>query len=359
MPRDNMASLIQRVARQARITFRSPAGPAFGENLHRLQQLLDEVRAEDLHLAPRGPSAAAAASGGPPWAGVVPPVSYMHICETESFSMGVFLLRSGACIPLHDHPGMNGMLKVLYGTLRIACMDTRVARQARITFRSPAGPAFGENLHRLQQLLDEVRAEDLHLAPRGPSAAAAASGGPPWAGVVPPVSYMHICETESFSMGVFLLRSGACIPLHDHPGMNGMLKVLYGTLRIACMDTVPAGAAAAAPPPPAAGSGPCLRALFRSRQNYTPASPPCLLSPHTDNLHQIDAVDGPAAFLDILAPPYDPQHGRDCHYYRLLEGPPAGAEPPALPREVWLVETPQAADFWCGGEPYPGPRVCL
>ncbi|KAF1429969.1 2-aminoethanethiol dioxygenase, partial [Spheniscus magellanicus] len=175
---------------------------------------------------------------------------------------------------------------------------------------------------------------------------------------VPPVSYMHICETESFSMGVFLLRSGACIPLHDHPGMNGMLKVLYGTLRIACMDTLPPAAAA---PPPAAAAGPCHRALFRSRQHYTPASPPCLLSPHTDNLHQIDAVDGPAAFLDILAPPYDPQHGRDCHYYRLLEGPPppAGAEPPGLPREVWLMETPQAADFWCGGEPYPGPRVCL
>ncbi|KAF1597839.1 2-aminoethanethiol dioxygenase, partial [Eudyptes moseleyi] len=242
----------------------------------------------------------------------------------------------------------------------MASLIQRVARQARITFRSPAGPAFGENLHRLQQLLDEVRAEDLHLAPRGPSAAAAAAGGGfPWAGVVPPVSYMHICETESFSMGVFLLRSGACIPLHDHPGMNGMLKVLYGTLRIACMDTLPPAAAAA--PPPAAAAGPCHHALFRSRQHYTPASPPCLLSPHTDNLHQIDAVDGPAAFLDILAPPYDPQHGRDCHYYRLLEGPPppAGAEPPGLPREVWLMETPQAADFWCGGEPYPGPRVCL
>jgi len=111
MPRDNMASLIQRVARQARITFRSPAGPAFGENLHRLQQLLDEVRAEDLHLAPQGP-AAAAGGAGCPRAGAVPPVSYMHICETESFSMGVFLLRGGACIPLHDHPGMNGMLKV-------------------------------------------------------------------------------------------------------------------------------------------------------------------------------------------------------------------------------------------------------
>ncbi|XP_068806920.1 2-aminoethanethiol dioxygenase [Struthio camelus] len=257
----------------------------------------------------------------------------------------------------------------------MASLIQRVARQARITFRSPAGPAFGENLHRLQQLLDEVRAEDLHLAPRGPAAVATPGAGcPPRAGAVPPVSYMHICETESFSMGVFLLRSGACIPLHDHPGMNGMLKVLYGTLRIACMDTLPpagagaagAGAGAAPPPPPAAaaaagagaGAAACHRALLRSRQHYTPASPPCLLSPHTDNLHQIDAVDGPAAFLDILAPPYDPEHGRDCHYYRLLEGPPPGAEPPALPREVWLLETPQAADFWCGGEPYPGPRVC-
>ncbi|XP_043374394.1 2-aminoethanethiol dioxygenase isoform X2 [Dermochelys coriacea] len=222
----------------------------------------------------------------------------------------------------------------------MASLIQRVAKQARITFRGPApGPGFGENLHRLQQLLNEVRAEDLHLAPRGPAAvpgagcSRAGAGAGAGAGAVPPVSYMHICETESFSMGVFLLRSGACIPLHDHPGMTGMLKVLYGSLRIACLD----------PLPPAAPPGARRRALLRSRQLYTPASPPCLLSPHTDNLHQIDAVDGPAAFLDILAPPYDPESGRDCHYYRLLEAP--AAEPHALPREVWLLETPQAADF--------------
>nr|XP_020648838.1 2-aminoethanethiol dioxygenase [Pogona vitticeps] len=181
----------------------------------------------------------------------------------------------------------------------MASLIQRVARQARVTFRPPGannnssagggggsgaggngGPRFVENLQRLQQLLNEVRAEDLRLVPRGPSAVP----GP----VQPPVSYMHICETESFSMGVFVLRAGACIPLHDHPGMNGLLKVLYGTLRIAC-------------------------------------------------------------------------HGRDCHYYRLLDGqslpPPGPADQLGLPKEVWLLETPQAADFWCGGEPYPGPQV--
>ncbi|XP_066476907.1 2-aminoethanethiol dioxygenase [Tiliqua scincoides] len=240
----------------------------------------------------------------------------------------------------------------------MASLIQRVARQARLTFRAAGGgPRFGEELQRLRQLLGEVRAEDLRLAPRGPSAVP----GP----LQPPVSYMHICETEAFSMGVFVLRAGARIPLHDHPGMNGLLKVLYGQLRIACLDAPladadghgsAAGEGAAGPGPPPGPSPRRHRALLRSQQLYTPASPPCLLSPHTDNLHQIDAVDGPAAFLDILAPPYDPEHGRDCHYYRPLDGhlPP---DPRALPAEVWLLETTQAADFWCGSEPYPGPRV--
>ncbi|XP_053166646.1 2-aminoethanethiol dioxygenase [Hemicordylus capensis] len=261
----------------------------------------------------------------------------------------------------------------------MASLIQRVARQARLTFRPPgggkhsggaSGPRFAEDLHRLQELLNEVRAEDLRLAPRGPSAVP----GP----VQPPASYMHICETESFSMGVFVLRAGACIPLHDHPGMNGLLKVLYGTLRIACFDTPLAtveeddggggggaagdSASGSAASQKQARSGPQRRhrALLRSHQLYTPASPPCLLSPHTDNLHQIHAVGGPAAFLDILAPPYDPEHGRDCHYYRLLDGqslPPSPGDHQGLPKEVWLLETPQAADFWCGGEPYPGPQV--
>ncbi|XP_077206849.1 2-aminoethanethiol dioxygenase [Paroedura picta] len=257
----------------------------------------------------------------------------------------------------------------------MASLIQRVARQARLTFLPPGsggqnGPRFAENLQGLEQLLDKVRAEDLRLVARGPSAVAGAAQ--------PPASYMHICETESFSMGVFVLRAGACIPLHDHPGMHGLLKVLYGTLRIACFDALPGGgegdagnssssssnAASAAGPsasssPPPAGPRRC-RALLRSRQLYTPASAPCRLAPHTDNLHRIDAVGGPAAFLDILAPPYDPEHGRDCHYYRLADGHslgPDAAEPQALPREVWLQETPQAPDFWCGGEPYPGPRV--
>ncbi|KAM6443643.1 2-aminoethanethiol dioxygenase [Liasis olivaceus] len=268
-----------------------------------------------------------------------------------------------------------------------ASLIQRVARQARATFGAGAGAGAGEaagELQRLRELLAQVRAEDLGLQPRGPSPVP----GPRQ----PPVSYMHICETARFSMGVFVLRAGACIPLHDHPGMQGLLKVLYGTLRIACLDAASepeaegegepppqgqpqpqpepepeAGPQDAPPPPPAASAAAAappgaprrLRALLRSHRLYTAAAPPCLLSPRRDNLHQIAAEGGPAAFLDILAPPYDPARGRDCHYYRLPDGqslpPPPAA--PAAPRPLWLLETPQAPDFWCGGEPYPGPRV--
>ncbi|KAK9400417.1 2-aminoethanethiol dioxygenase [Crotalus adamanteus] len=241
-----------------------------------------------------------------------------------------------------------------------ASLIQRVARQARATFGAGAGEAPGE-LQRLRELLGQVRAEDLGLQPRGPSPVP----GPRQ----PPVSYMHICETARFSMGVFVLRAGACIPLHDHPGMQGLLKVLYGTLRIACLDApageeteeeeeepLPGGREPQDPSSTAAAAARPrrLRALLRSHRLYTAAAPPCLLSPQRDNLHQIAAEGGPAAFLDILAPPYDPALGRDCHYYRL----PDGQSLPPPPAPLWLLETPQATDFWCGGEPYPGPRVC-
>lgn len=269
----------------------------------------------------------------------------------------------------------------------MASLIQRVARQACLTFRGGgrAGPrpkGFPEHLSKLQSLLSQVRAEDLNIAPRQ------ASPQPPKSPHLPPVTYMHILETDGFSLGVFLLKSGTSIPLHDHPGMHGILKVLYGKVRISCLDVLdqddrdqplpskeqkPKPRRARVPPPEHAFQPPlqpqerqALRAgVLRSRAEYTEASAPCLLTPQRDNLHQIDAVDGPAAFLDILAPPYDPDEGRDCHYYRLLEavrpqeatGDTADDRDLPLPREVWLLETPQAEDFWCEGEPYPGPKV--
>nr|XP_015797548.2 2-aminoethanethiol (cysteamine) dioxygenase a [Nothobranchius furzeri] len=249
----------------------------------------------------------------------------------------------------------------------------KIAKQASFTFKGFRSPGSGEDdrvfvdkLNELISLVTSVRAADLKLSPRKNKASSGSAGLPS-----PPVTYMHICETEVFSMGVFLLRSGASIPLHDHPGMNGMLKVLYGKVSVRCFDKLENGL-----PVPKHFDSPLTRlqtasvwrSVLRSVADYSESSAPCLLTPVQDNLHQINAVDGPAAFLDILAPPYNPNDGRDCHYYRVMQRVGKGESHEEANREqqekgpedeAWLLEIPQPDNFWCGGEPYRGPAVAI
>ncbi|XP_062859548.1 2-aminoethanethiol (cysteamine) dioxygenase a [Trichomycterus rosablanca] len=237
----------------------------------------------------------------------------------------------------------------------------KIAKQADITFKNCCSPGIGHskefaaNLTELGALLNRIRAADLNVIARKDASGSAESSGPQ-AHLSAPVSYTHICETRTFSMGVFTLRSGASIPLHDHPDMNGMLKVLYGKVRIRCFDKSEPGPDSQAPVPEEKES--VRLAVLRACGEFTEHSAPCVLSPHRDNLHQIDALDGPAAFLDILAPPYDPDHGRDCHYYRVLRTDTQNGDD-TKKETVWLLEIPQPEEFWCGGEPYRGPRVTV
>ncbi|AWP17167.1 putative 2-aminoethanethiol dioxygenase [Scophthalmus maximus] len=243
-----------------------------------------------------------------------------------------------------------------------------IAEQAHVAFKGLASPANdAATRNELISLVTAVRAADLKIAPRKSK---------PSSGGAPPVTYMHICETEVFSMGVFLLRTGASIPLHDHPDMNGMIKVLYGKVSVRCFDKLKNNLTVNSVPPhfdpPLAPlqKASLWRSILRSVAEYSENSGPCLLTPLRDNLHQIDAVEGPAAFLDILAPPYNPDDGRDCHYYKLLQtvaeretdvksNEEQQGEEKEKEEESWLLEVPQPEDFWCGGEPYPGPAVSI
>uniref|UniRef100_A0A1A7WB08 2-aminoethanethiol (Cysteamine) dioxygenase a n=2 Tax=Iconisemion striatum TaxID=60296 RepID=A0A1A7WB08_9TELE len=249
----------------------------------------------------------------------------------------------------------------------------KIAKQANFTFKGFTSPGseeddqvFADKLKELISLVTSVRAADLKISPRKNKASSESAGLQN-----PPVTYMHICETEVFSMGVFLLRSGASIPLHDHPGMNGMLKVLYGKVSVRCLDKLENDHPVPKhfdPPLTPLQMASVWRSVLRSVAEYSENSGPCLLTPVRDNLHQINAVDGPAAFLDILAPPYNPNNGRDCHYYRVMQHVGKGESHAEANREqqekekedeAWLLEIPQPENFWCGGEPYPGPAVAI
>ncbi|KAH8874962.1 2-aminoethanethiol dioxygenase [Schistosoma japonicum] len=221
-----------------------------------------------------------------------------------------------------------------------------------------------------------------------------------------PVAYVHIMENEVFSMGIFILRPGSRIPLHDHPGMYGILKVLTGSVRCRSFtrlknvkSTTDLG-----------NYEPSLSCFGGSKWQLTdliivqphqdtvlsPDHSPCLLFPIEGNLHEITPVDGPAVFLDILAPPYDHDLGtRECRFYKEVNIPQMNSnsilsqnnlsnnsnnnnnnnnteelspsidafDPDLCSNQsekesvVYLIETNQPSDYWCESAEYNGPSV--
>ncbi|KAL3374776.1 hypothetical protein AABB24_006331 [Solanum stoloniferum] len=53
-----------------------------------------------------------------------------------------------------------------------------------------------------------------------------------------PITYVDIHEGQNFTMCMFCFPTSAVIPLHDHPGMTVLSKVLYGSLHVKAYDWV-------------------------------------------------------------------------------------------------------------------------
>jgi len=184
-----------------------------------------------------------------------------------------------------------------------------------------------------------------------------------------PITFIQIWEDKTFTMGIFILRGGAVIPLHDHPGMHGFIRCIHGNLKIRSYSQLPASSLSNE----IRESLPGLRPW---QEDYivpvkaepivfvNAESPTCELTPTAGNIHEVSSIDGPAAFLDILGPPYDHDNGtRVCHYYRVLgqvkhAAQPGSQDTVAADNEVnVLLRTSQPRDFWGEGEDYKGPKL--
>uniref|UniRef100_UPI00358F57B4 2-aminoethanethiol dioxygenase isoform X2 n=1 Tax=Myxine glutinosa TaxID=7769 RepID=UPI00358F57B4 len=183
-----------------------------------------------------------------------------------------------------------------------------VARQASSTFRGSArrlSPS-STSLSTLRELLGSVCAADLRISEPATRSTKRSA---------PPVTYMNIYDDEDFSLGVFLLKCGTS-----------------------------------------------QRATLAGRVELESFHQPCVLTPEKGNIHEVSAAFGPAAFLDILAPPYDDEAGRPCHYYRACTSPDGVSwdrDERSESPDWWLMEIPQPSTFWCGGQAYVGPHVTL
>jgi len=152
------------------------------------------------------------------------------------------------------------------------------------------------------------------------------------------VRYLHVSEIpEKYSIGIFVFPPHTRIPLHDHPGMCVLSRVLYGDLERTSMDLVEDTRSS------------WLNMLFTSshkrsqkaamlRQDHLQAPDITMLFPHEGNLHEFVAGEHGAAVLDVLLPPYSGDSERECTFYKIQED--SGGIYSILP-------TGQPEDFHC------------
>ncbi|KAG0461347.1 hypothetical protein HPP92_021644 [Vanilla planifolia] len=127
-----------------------------------------------------------------------------------------------------------------------------------------------------------------------------------------PITYLHIYECDSFTIGIFCFPTSSVIPLHDHPGMTVLSKVLYGSVHVKAFDWIE--------PPCIIESGQSSEISVRLAKCQAdmvltaPCSTRVLYPNRGGNLHCFTAVTS-VAILDVLAPPYSEFAGRSCTYY--------------------------------------------
>lgn len=173
-----------------------------------------------------------------------------------------------------------------------------------------------------------------------------------------PITYVDIYECDSFTMCIFCLPTSSVIPLHDHPGMTVLSKVLYGSMHVKAYDWVePACVLKSKYHSPVR-----LAKLAVDKVVTAPCETSQLYPKSGGNLHCFTAIT-PCAVLDILTPPYREDAGRICTYYHdypyssFSTGNVGEINDGEEESYAWLAEIDTPDDLYMHQGVYAGPEI--
>lgn len=164
------------------------------------------------------------------------------------------------------------------------------------------------------------------------------------------------------TIAVFVLRQGKSLPLHDHPGMFGLLKVIHGSVTIKTytpLDPIQYPVPTSLSEALANKYGrdiPVYPSRYEGNKICSEMDECCVISPASKNIHEITSESGTAAFLDVLSPPYNHKtmdDYRPCSYFKEI-----GTDSKE-PNIRYLVKIRSPPEYWCDEADYNGPELPL
>nr|KYP70098.1 2-aminoethanethiol dioxygenase [Cajanus cajan] len=183
----------------------------------------------------------------------------------------------------------------------------QLSDSCREAFKGPGTVPSPQDVQRLRHILDNMKPEDVGLSRDlqffKPGNITKENQR---------VTYTTVCKCDNFSLCIFFIPEGGVIPLHNHPGMTVLSKLLLGLMHIKSYDWVDPETSNNLLQQPSQ-----LRlAKLKADKVFTASCDASVLYPTTGgNIHEFTAIT-PCAVLDVIGPPYSKEDGRDCSYYR-------------------------------------------